>query len=205
MKIISKFKDYYDYLQGIYGVDEKLVLDRTDFYKEPYPPSENDVAHLVICDWQVDVIFKGGKWLCGSDIEPYDTSTEWEKKWDLREIDKRPLVYRIYTGPEGASRRFGSHYARVLQKPFKIKKDSPNDVNNCPILINVNKVLNGGIEYRKYPILKDYDIVKLYSPFDMWVMLSEWLGKNKEVPNNQTDKEKIVSNGFDLKTSFRKV
>ena len=27
MKIISKYKDYYDYLQGIYGVDEKLILD----------------------------------------------------------------------------------------------------------------------------------------------------------------------------------
>jgi hypothetical protein len=27
MKIISKIKDYYDYLQGIYGIDEKLVLD----------------------------------------------------------------------------------------------------------------------------------------------------------------------------------
>ena len=29
MKIISKFKDYYDFLQGIYGVDPLLVLDRT--------------------------------------------------------------------------------------------------------------------------------------------------------------------------------
>ena len=28
MKIISKFKDFYDYLTGVYGVDPKLVLDR---------------------------------------------------------------------------------------------------------------------------------------------------------------------------------
>ena len=28
MKIISKYKDYYDYLTGIYGVDDKIVLDR---------------------------------------------------------------------------------------------------------------------------------------------------------------------------------
>lgn len=28
MKIISNFKDYYDYLQGIYGQDEKIVYER---------------------------------------------------------------------------------------------------------------------------------------------------------------------------------
>jgi len=28
MKIISKHKDYYDYFQGIYGVDKMKILDR---------------------------------------------------------------------------------------------------------------------------------------------------------------------------------
>jgi len=28
MKILGKYKDYYDYLQGIYDVDPLLVLDR---------------------------------------------------------------------------------------------------------------------------------------------------------------------------------
>jgi hypothetical protein len=30
MKIISKHKDYYDYFQGIYGVDKMKILDRGD-------------------------------------------------------------------------------------------------------------------------------------------------------------------------------
>lgn len=30
MKIISKHKDYYDYMCHIHGVDNKLVLDRRD-------------------------------------------------------------------------------------------------------------------------------------------------------------------------------
>jgi hypothetical protein len=30
MKIISSYKDYYDYLQGIYGVDDKLILNRQE-------------------------------------------------------------------------------------------------------------------------------------------------------------------------------
>lgn len=29
MKIISKFKDYYDYLQGIYGQDPKATYERS--------------------------------------------------------------------------------------------------------------------------------------------------------------------------------
>ena len=28
MKIIDKKKDYYDYLSGIYGIDDKVVYDR---------------------------------------------------------------------------------------------------------------------------------------------------------------------------------
>jgi hypothetical protein len=28
MKIISNFKDYYDYLQGVYGMDEKIIYNR---------------------------------------------------------------------------------------------------------------------------------------------------------------------------------
>lgn len=36
MKIISKYKDFYDYLVGIYGEDEKLVYDRRlNFYQNP--------------------------------------------------------------------------------------------------------------------------------------------------------------------------
>lgn len=38
MKIISQYKDYYDYLIGFYGIDEKIVLDRRKFnkYNGPY-------------------------------------------------------------------------------------------------------------------------------------------------------------------------
>jgi hypothetical protein len=35
MKIISKIKDYYDYLSGIYGIDEQIVYDRRKF-EEPF-------------------------------------------------------------------------------------------------------------------------------------------------------------------------
>lgn len=46
MKIISKYKDYYDYLSGIYGIDEKKVLDRTQF-KSYIIPEDFD---LIVCN-----------------------------------------------------------------------------------------------------------------------------------------------------------
>ena len=32
MLILGKFKDYYDYLCGIYGIDKDIVYDRTNAY-----------------------------------------------------------------------------------------------------------------------------------------------------------------------------
>lgn len=50
MKIISKYKDYYDYLVGIYEIDEKLVLDRTKFDV----PSYSNVVTFYICGKCID-------------------------------------------------------------------------------------------------------------------------------------------------------
>jgi hypothetical protein len=33
MKILSKYKDYYDYLTGIYGEDPLIILDRRSYKK----------------------------------------------------------------------------------------------------------------------------------------------------------------------------
>ena len=44
MKIISKYKDYYDYLSGIYGEDPLKILDRREV-----DPSDN-IRTIVFCD-----------------------------------------------------------------------------------------------------------------------------------------------------------
>ena len=49
MKIISKYKDYYDYLGGIYGRDDTLTYDRRKTEEFPYQKLEKlyhtDVQH----------------------------------------------------------------------------------------------------------------------------------------------------------------
>jgi len=58
MKIISKYKDYYDFLQGTFGIDEKLILDRTKFHKIEL--SDYDKITLVIGDLVIEGLFVDG-------------------------------------------------------------------------------------------------------------------------------------------------
>lgn len=196
MKLIGKWKDFYDYLQGIYGVDEKLILDRTEFIPQPYLPSQYTVVSFFITDYLIEGVFLNGEWLYGKEIEPHDVSTYWELRSDTGR-----KYYRI------KDPSYGSRIIKILKQPTKYS-NSPNERYNCPILIasggdGDSNPLNWS--YTKNPILREYNIHKIYDAHTIWIMLSEWLAKQKDkvIPSQQTDKEKIISAGFDLKSSFR--
>lgn len=192
MKIISKIKDYYDYLQGIYGIDEKLVLDRTT-YTHTIKYNDYDTIRIYLCDIQIEGMYYGGEFLYGDELKKYSLSTN----------ECVTNQYSHYT----ISPRNSITYNVILKQPQKII-NSPNDIENCPILISRFYSRNNygkDICLNKYPILKDYNLNKVFTPEQVFLMLSEWLGKEKIIENNQTDKEKILSAGFDLKTSFRKM
>lgn len=187
MKIISKFKDYYDYLQGIYGVDEKLILDRRKFIKPNKFTSNFDKVTLFICDYQIEGIYLNNEWLYGDEIAPYALPP---KKYYYG------IEYKSYWFIHNSEKPHNPH--KVL-KYSKLLNLSPNDNFKFPILIQIDE------ELRFNPILKDYSIHKVFSPEQMWIMLSNWLSKPKDILNNQTDKEKIIAAGFDLRTSFRNI
>lgn len=200
MKIISKFKDYYDYFQGIYGMDEKLVLDRTEFYKLPYIPSNYTIQTFWICDYKVQGIFIDGEFLYGKEIDPIHVQL-----YHPRFRSEKNLYYTFYH-PD-----YNNRILEILKFPIlfqdlprrknnrgdTIIEHNPNTRMNCPILLE-----NNG-SFQKFPILSDYQFHKVFTSFQMWTMLTEWLGREKKIENNQSNKEKILSNGFDLKTSFR--
>ena len=68
MRIISKFKDYYDYIQGIYGSDEKLILDRSESYKLKWTPYKNSVVRFWICGFLVEGLYDGEDFLYGNEL-----------------------------------------------------------------------------------------------------------------------------------------
>ena len=50
MKILGKYKDYYDYLQGVYGVDPLLTFDRrydNMLMRRPEEEAEDTLLHKI--------------------------------------------------------------------------------------------------------------------------------------------------------------
>lgn len=198
MKIISKYKDYYDYLQGIYGQDEKLILDRS----KGSSMNKSDIESL-----------KDGKGINLAIMGLMFTMIYYQGKW----YTERGL-YNIGKQILHNSRRYSSGYNNQyiiknveidsktgLPKEFnpirEVALTNLNNVLDCPILKVYDEFTSTNAE--EFPKLSDYNFGAVISPEDMWVNLYNWLSRVKEEPNTQTDKEKIVAAGFDLKTSFR--
>lgn len=85
------------------------------------------------------------------------------------------------------------------------KKYSPskNQEERQPILCQA-----GGYDTAKtfIPCLADFGFPSIISPNEMYEKIYAflgWLKNNPEIPNNQTDVEKIIAHGFDKRTSFR--
>lgn len=205
MKIISKFKDYYDYLQGVYGIDEKLILDRTKFVNKSHY-AENGVVRFFICGLVVEGLFRDGKFWYGKELEQFSQKQyhNWGNSGNYYYVPANK-AHPIYGGSDSkvlmSPMKFKDWMS--IQQPVSYKNKTevvcPNDKLNCPIIVTTCY----GDGYDLNPILSEYQIRKVFSPQEIWFMLTEWLGREKQIKEMRTDKEKILSNGFDLKTSFR--
>src|SRR5687768_13290674 len=82
MRIISKFKDYYDYLQGIYGVDEKKVLDRTMAVQPTYL---SDMLILSFCN---NIYYRYEKNYWDKEVEPLMAEGARYKYWHIWNLPK---------------------------------------------------------------------------------------------------------------------
>lgn len=198
MRIISKYKDYYDFLAGIYGIDDKLILDRTEFYPTSQFISENSKIQFIICGYIIEGLFRDGKFYYGSQLKQFEDSKKIDWKWSYWNKNEK-LYYSIKIKRAGKD-----EYITVLKEPT-IDKNNINEKVNCPIIIHdvFGKHSYKDYKFSKFPILKDYNLSNFLSPERIWLMLYDFLSKTKEIPNYQTDKEKIISKGFDYKHSFR--
>lgn len=189
MKIISKIKDYYDYLTGMYGVDPKAILDRTK-YTVLTGFSNNSFVRLYICGFIYEGYFRDDRFYWGEDLALIANA---KPKWEWRERDKNKsndfvLVSHVSYGTTH------SHY--ISKVPYK-DKNNINKREKLPILYEERRN-----EFTSV-ILRDLQIAYFLRPQQIYLMLNDWLLQVEDVPNKQTDKEKIISNGFDIKKSFR--
>lgn len=197
MKILSKYKDYYDYLKGIYGEDNKLILDRRE--GEIVLPStsfEKQIWRLYICGRILEFIDVKSKFYFGEDIAPY---SEPLSRWSSNEHVK-------YIIKEHATRDWGRDKIYYPELSYDVHNVYKFPKIEAPIFLFRVDGQDIKIEH-KFPRLTDLNINKVIPPHDVWLMLSQWLAEDltsKEpiVPIGD-DKIRIQSHGFDLKNSFR--
>jgi len=209
MKIIDNKKDYYDYLMGVYGIDEKIVYDRRgsttyDMLIKALPlGSEKQinerVEEIVLKVGDTVYIFKKNK---STDYKwdlPKEITTGWWKNKTTNENPKKMDVNELMK----MNRNWKSHFDKTIVMYLQIP-----DVNSkaylCP---------DGTTEYRnslKYfidnPILDGFSMIpKFISPDTIWNNLYDYIAHqyDKTIIDSRTDIQKLESAGFDKKTSFR--
>lgn len=169
MKIISNFKDYYDFLMQ-QGIDEKVIYNRItevqawngDFRKQGFPFPEfikdKDMLNFHICGNIMRLQYMKGQLLLIDAFQEPNQPQPWVSTKNIKNL---------------------------------------NTKLDCPI------ILQYGTETVKNPKLSDYNLGKFIAPDTLYILLYNWCSTSIDKPDNRTDTEKIVGNGFDLKHSFR--
>ena len=227
MKIIDNKKDYYDYLSGIYGIDNLIVYDRRGSV-----PISPDCFSL-----------KGAEYFFSQRILPFDKPITRKNCWELKSFAKRKLAEKTKKRSYSKSWTEGDIYHFILEVGnthyrFEIERwldekqperlhvettllDTIKNVkqrySSAPICIITCRAeyywwhhevrwkdTNGRIEN---PILANTFIPKLIPPDEIWQALYDYLSSLKDTPitDSRTDEQKLESAGFDKKTSFRNV
>ena len=220
MKIIDNKKDYYDYLQGIIGMDEKVVYDRrgskvvsaSEYYNFDYP-FDYDLYFSkkpFKCDTQKKRI-KG--W---SSAKYENRSTRWNR-FKYRDYVEEGDIYHLFL--EVGYHQFifeieryidndgGLHIDTDIVEHRVVKKNKKK--SDAPLFIGPLYFRYGDVEDKikgiDNPILSETWIPKFISAEDMWNMLYEYISSlnDKEFTDSRTNDQHIESAGFDKKISFR--
>lgn len=217
MKIVSKFKDYYDGVANYGGHDDSIVYIRTTERTEliwkdvrPFQKIPNfEIKNKGSFDYFV--IFAGrlyhGFFVLGPVLNPRRQQWETEKRiktWHWNDFD---FVKSFYDLREHCS---------YLETPFStflsyFEKDYTdfNLKHNSPIILIVDGNRRSGEEYylEKNPCLSKISFAKAIEPFSAFQQLEGFVDthfmRNVNLTQISND-SKIEKHGFDLKTSFRK-
>ena len=247
MKIISKFKDFYDYKVAKYGVDEKLVYNRKtycDYYKilhiniltdenrrvsvedfnsnlKEHTKLFNKSNHnkiLIVGEKIVHLFFTEDGIYTHFDLKnPKDIAKEkvykyWAYYTDIKEITFNDgKKFEIYIAFAELWNDFFNYDRKRFLSYLNIPKD---DIlfNEPMILIEyVGEVDKKTIRYQNsiYKISYNPNLSQMGIYFDedfIWQSLVEFLSNKrseKEISPKVSNENKILSKGFDLKTSFR--
>lgn len=195
MKIKSNYKDYYCYLQGIYGIDNNIIFERYSKSSQVYYNNTFYEFHIM------------GKLYGGFKFED-----KWI--WDFQELNNIVVNWDTIVKPKLGFYEQNSEYNKIRKYITKFdnnffiteeiitdwKNTDENKKQECSILVYINS------HYDQYPKLIDTFIPKVISAHDMYIQLSDWYSKKELfIERKPTDMNRFESKGFDKKKSFRKI
>lgn len=201
MKLISKFKDYYDYNIGLYGVDEKVIYNRLPFNDE-YTHKLKDAAianRLPILEYGLNndgyiyyLLF------CGR-IFYIKTKSLTNMTYEMMSPEDIQKIHRSSGHSRGYYHKIDS--TKIDSAVMEIHKKT-----NQPVLI-MKYVHRDRIHLDKnLPVLQDLkgfparvDAKRCYLDITQCIIDIN----NTEIIPSITDTDKVTSHGFDKKISFR--
>lgn len=222
MRILSKFKDYYDFAQPYYDGGENSVT----FIREQ-KSYEKDVNTFLVKDFSGDqrISWRHPQaYIDFPEVEEALGGSTHAEQYFIAIADQLVSFHKItpdfqadaedfYFSTERGVKVFtinryrsNKHTIPEILKTSDYKKvvELQQEFGSPIILIHFGS--NKKIKIEVNPNLMEYkinhllgDSKQIYQEIEMWLTNHN----NKVVESNITDKEKIVSHGFDKKTSFR--
>jgi hypothetical protein len=213
MTIISKYKDFYDYLTGIYGIDPLVVYERFSsqgwLYRDsrevelkPGPvvslhsitkDKNNRLLNFYILGIRLPVvIFEMVLYVTPKELISLITSK------NFKEHASETLKDSLWTALHGVygydkKEKMSSYY--WPQAPVDY-----NSIYKCPV------ILIDGFNIYLNPKLKEFRIGELISPKEMYLNLTDYFSKkDPDMPKDPKDMNRYTAKGFDKKTSFRNI
>ena len=214
MKIISQFKDYYDWISGKYGGgDPKLPYVRNRIKGGPtklfkwetlgqtytFGKVNTERVKQKLPEYKFEMlIFCGKQFLIVKD----------QKGPNILDKDRHPDLWAKLESD--SKRRYYFHHPVDLG--FYIGRETEDAIDLCkeynqPVL-RIHSVLGPKVD-DNIPVLQDLGFASIMSPEQCYQELSQFLGNvlrespDSKPPVEVEDKFKIVGAGFDLKQSFR--
>lgn len=225
MQIIDKLKDYYDYYQNIY-IDKTLTFDRRgsyylsdqlmlNYFKDRWDKKVFKQMYWLLQagydNWLIkayDPVYTEGNWPLGITIE--DCKTKLVRHW--KNYDHCNLLKLTVPTRKGYDEvwdyaLYGPCHGSYNEE--KVTDELVNDINrnNCDFLNFRDWYNRNAVDAGHYPILGGTRIPSLVDAFDLYQAIETYFShqKDEKVTDNQTDIEKVVSHGFDKRSSFRSV
>ena len=216
MKIITRYKDYYDYCANLFGADDRVHYKRQltlEYSQTNYKfKMENKIPTNVWDFKSTKLVFT--VLIVGNEsyllYQEYDHETSSLKEAQSFHPTTKYVPSRLMYNKLAILSK--DEYVMRMQKYFE---NNWNNTSNAelarlvgqPVFI-IAKTRDDMITIEDhYPLLGDLDFQHVKSAEqlfqDLSMFISNELGQKKEEITPLTDKEKITSHGMDVKKSFR--